>query len=63
MGRKCERCAFFTDCGGFGRDIGVCHGDADVDTDECYEPSDEALREDLEAQAVDDADAKRKGEW
>ena len=49
---KCERCAFRHDCDGLGKELELC-----------YEPSDEARREDREAYEVDKADAKRKGEW
>ena len=49
---KCERCAFFSDCEGLGKEIRVC-GD--------YDESDEARRDDREAYEVDKGDAKRKG--
>lgn len=47
---KCERCAFRHDCDGEGKELELC-----------FEPSDEAIREEIEAQAVDRGDAKRKG--
>lgn len=50
----CERCAFFSECEGFGKELLVCSD---------YEESDEAIREEREAYDVDKADAKRKGEW
>ena len=53
-GMMCERCAFFSDCEGFGNDLEVCSD---------YDESDEAMREEREAYEVDKGDAKRKGEW
>lgn len=51
---RCERCAFFSDCEGFGDDLEVCSD---------YDESDESRREEREAYEIDKADAKRKGEW
>ena len=49
---RCERCAFFSECEGLGKELGVCS-----DNDE----SDEASRDDRDAFEVDKGDAKRKG--
>ena len=49
---RCERCAFFAECEGFGNDLEVCSD---------YDESDEARREEREAFEVDKGDAKRKG--
>lgn len=49
---KCERCAFFSDCEGLGKEIRVCRD---------YDDSDEARRDDREAYEVDKGDEKRKG--
>ena len=46
---RCERCAFFSDCEGFGNDLEVCSD---------YDESDEAMREEREAYEVDKGDAK-----
>ena len=51
---KCERCAFFAECEGLGKELFVCSD---------YDESDEARSEEREAYDVDKADAKRKGEW
>ena len=51
---KCERCAFFAECEGLGNELHVCSD---------YDESDETRRDDREAYEVDNADAKRKGEW
>lgn len=56
---KCERCAFWDDCRGSGKEIEACQ---DI-MEDCYDPSDEAVREDSESYEIDKADAKRKGEW
>lgn len=47
---KCERCAFFAECDGKAKELELC-----------FEPRDEVIREEIEAQAVDKGDAKRKG--
>ena len=49
---KCELCAFFAECEGLGKELGVCRD---------YDESDEARREEREAFEVDKGDAKRKG--
>lgn len=51
---KCERCAFFAECEGFGRDLHICRD---------YDEGEEARRDDREAYEIDKGDAKRKGEW
>lgn len=56
---KCERCAFWDDCRGSGKEIEACQ---DI-MEDCYDPCDSAIRDDHEAYEVDKADAKRKGEW
>ena len=50
----CERCAFFAECEGLGKELHVCSD---------YDESDETGRDDREAYEIDKADAKRKGEW
>ena len=49
---KCERCAFFAECEGLGKELHVCSD---------YDESDESRHEELEAYEVDKADARRKG--
>ena len=49
---RCERCAFFAECEGLGKELGVCRD---------YDESDEARREEREAFEVDKGDEKRKG--
>lgn len=49
---KCERCAFFAECEGLGKELRVCSD---------YDETDEARSEEREAYEVDKADAKRKG--
>ena len=49
---KCERCAFFPECEGLGKELRVCSD---------YDETDDARREEREAYEIDKADAKRKG--
>ena len=51
---KCERCAFFSECEGLGKELRVCSH---------YDESDEARRDGREEYEIDKADAKRKGGW
>ena len=51
---KCERCAFFAECEGLGKEIRVCSD---------YDETDDASREEREAYEIDKADAKRNGGW
>lgn len=49
---RCERCSFFSDCEGLGKDLEVCSD---------YDESDESRREEREAHEVEKGDEKRKG--
>ena len=49
---RCERCSFFEECEGLGRELRVCRD---------YDETDESRREAREAYEVDKGDSKRKG--
>ena len=48
-GMRCERCEFFSECEGFGKDLHVCRD---------YDESDETIREDREAYEADKGDSE-----